>query len=62
MSLYIRSNTAFTMHEAKLEAATDQELMEVSNEQGLGLSLGEMRQAGFKRYFDRAERTCEKGL
>jgi phosphoribosylformylglycinamidine synthase len=44
MSLYSRSNTSFNLHEAKLDTATDQELMEVSSEQGLGLSLGEMRQ------------------
>jgi phosphoribosylformylglycinamidine synthase II len=44
MSLYIRSKTHFTMHETNLASATDQQLVEISNEQGLGLNLAEMKQ------------------
>ncbi len=44
MSLYIRSKTHFAMHETNLALATDQQLVEVSNEQGLGLNLAEMKQ------------------
>jgi phosphoribosylformylglycinamidine synthase II len=44
MSLYIRANTSFTMHQANLATATDTQLLEISNEQGLGLNLAEMKQ------------------
>ncbi|NLE06217.1 MAG: phosphoribosylformylglycinamidine synthase, partial [Crenarchaeota archaeon] len=44
MSLYIRKNTPFLMHETNLAIATDEQLIEVSKEQGVGLNLIEMKQ------------------
>lgn len=44
MSLYIRADTPFVMHQANLESATDEQLFEISNDQGLGLNLAEMKQ------------------
>ena len=44
MSLYIRAKTPFTMHQANLADATDEQLSEISNDQGLGLNLAEMKQ------------------
>jgi hypothetical protein len=44
MSLYTRTDASFTMHRIDIASATDQQLLEISNEQGLGLSLVEMKQ------------------
>lgn len=54
MSLYIRANTPFTMHQANLAEATDQQLLEISAEQGLGLNLTEMKQ--IQTYFKTQKR------
>jgi phosphoribosylformylglycinamidine synthase len=50
-SLYIRRKTPFLLFEINILAASDQQLLEVSRELGIGLSLREMRtvQAYFKR-------------
>ena len=42
-SLYIRSETPFPLFEIALASASDQQLLDVSRELGLGLSLEEMR-------------------
>lgn len=55
MSLYTRTNTAFTMHEVNTRNATDTQLQEVSNELGLGLSLQEMKQV--QAYFSAQNRS-----
>lgn len=49
MSLYIHSNTSFTMHQANLAIATDKQLLKISDELGLGLNLAEMKQ--IQKYF-----------
>lgn len=49
MSLYINSNTPFTMHQANLAIATDKQLLKISDELGLGLNLVEMKQ--IQKYF-----------
>ncbi len=50
-SLYICRNTSYKLHEINLQAASDQQLIELSNELGLALSLPEMKliQAHFKK-------------
>jgi len=54
MSLYKRTNDAFTLHEVNTADATDQQLIEVSGELGLGLSLQEMQQV--QAYFKTQKR------
>jgi phosphoribosylformylglycinamidine synthase subunit PurSL len=50
-SLYIRRNTPYKLYDINLQAATDQQLIELSNELGLALGLQEMKQiqAHFKK-------------
>jgi len=48
-SLYIRRETPFPLFEVALASATDQQLLDVSRELGLGLSLKEMR--AVQKYF-----------
>jgi phosphoribosylformylglycinamidine synthase II len=54
MSLYIRPNAAFNLHEVNTKDATDAQLSEVSGELGLGLSLQEMKQV--QTYFKAQKR------
>lgn len=54
MSLYTRANTPFVMHQTNLSAATDQQLLEISKEQDLGLNLDEMKQ--IQEYFKSKKR------
>ena len=54
MSLYIRPNAAFNLHEVNTKDATDAQLLEVSGELGLGLSLKEMKQV--QAYFKAQKR------
>jgi phosphoribosylformylglycinamidine synthase subunit PurSL len=54
MSLYKRVNATFNLHEIDTANATDDQLVEVSNEQGLGLSLHEMKQV--QTYFKTQKR------
>jgi phosphoribosylformylglycinamidine synthase len=54
MSLYIRRNTPFNVHEVKTDIATDAQLVEVSGEFGLGLNLDEMKQV--QTYFKNQKR------
>ncbi|MCW4017594.1 MAG: phosphoribosylformylglycinamidine synthase subunit PurL [Candidatus Bathyarchaeota archaeon] len=44
MSLYKQVDTSFNLHQISIESATDPQLLEISSEQGLGLSLDEMKQ------------------
>jgi phosphoribosylformylglycinamidine synthase II len=53
-NLYIRRNTPYKLHNINLRAATDQQLMELSNELGLALSLQEMKQ--IQAYFKKQKR------
>jgi phosphoribosylformylglycinamidine (FGAM) synthase-like enzyme len=48
-SLYIRRETPFPLFEVALVSASDQQLLDVSRELGLGLSLEEMR--AVQKYF-----------
>ena len=54
MSLFIRTNAAFNLHEINTKDATDAQLTEVSGELGLGLSLNEMTQV--QEYFKTQKR------
>ena len=42
-NLYIQRKTNYSLYEAALATATDQQLSEISNELALGLSLEEMK-------------------
>jgi phosphoribosylformylglycinamidine synthase subunit PurSL len=53
-SLYIRRNAPYKLHDINLQAATDQQLIELSNELGLALSLQEMKQ--IQAYFKKQKR------
>ncbi len=54
MSLFIRTNVDFNLHEINTLSATDAQLSEVSDELGLGLSLSEMKQV--QAYFEAQKR------
>src|SRR4030042_3242483 len=53
-SLYLRRDTPFKLHEINTKDATDQQLIELSSELGLGLNLLEMKQV--QAYFKRQKR------
>ena len=53
-SLYIRRKTSFQLFEINLLKASDEQLQEISNELGVGLSLQEMKT--LKEYFRRRKR------
>lgn len=54
MSLYTLTNAEFNLHEIKIKDATDSQLLEISCELGLGLSLQEMKQV--QTYFSDKKR------
>jgi phosphoribosylformylglycinamidine synthase II len=54
MSLYVRANAPFTLYEVNLKGASAAQLIEVSGELGLGLSLHEMKQV--QTYFGTQKR------
>jgi phosphoribosylformylglycinamidine synthase II len=53
-SLYSRRDTPFSLHEINTQDASDQQLLEMSSELGLGLSLPEMKQV--QTYFKAQKR------
>jgi phosphoribosylformylglycinamidine synthase II len=53
-SLYSRKDTPFSLHEINTRDASDQQLLAISSELGLGLSLQEMKQA--QAYFKAQKR------
>ena len=54
MTLYIRKNVPFELYEINLLEASDEELMQISQELGIGLNLQEMK--AVKEYFIRKGR------
>jgi len=54
MTLYIRKNVPFELYEINLLVANDEELMQISQELGIGLNLQEMK--AVKEYFIRKGR------
>ena len=54
MSLYIRSDAPFELHEIRLARASNKQLLQISKEMGLGLNLEEMK--AVQNYFSTKKR------